>query len=309
MGLLKWIESWRVPFWDTVFGAITHLGSEVPFIVVALIVLWCVDKRRGYYLMFCGCYGLVGVQILKMIFRIPRPWVKDPSFTIVESAREAATGYSFPSGHTQTAVTLYGGAAISSRRRWVQLLGWGICALVAFSRMYLGVHTPLDVGVSFALGVCVVFGTRVALTRAERSRGGLWWLIGAAILLAIGNLLFVELYRFPADVDAVNYNDAIKVAWQMLGLMAALGAAYAADRYLTHYETDAPLWGQIVKVALGLGLMLALRAVLKAPMNDLLGLRLGTCIRYFLTVGIPAALLPALFRFLPKKHARPTVKD
>lgn len=304
MEFLKWIEGWRVPFLDAVFGAITHAGGEVLFIVVALTVLWCLDKKRGYYLLFCGSFGLIGVQILKMSFRIPRPWIKDPNFTIVESAREGATGYSFPSGHTQNAVTLYGGLACSSRRRAVQVAGWVVCVLIAFSRMYLGVHTPLDVGVSFALGVCVVFVTRFVMRRCERTRGGLWYLIGAALLLTLGNLLFVEFFPFPADIDSVNYTDAVKVAWQILGIMPALCAAYAADRYVTHYETDAVWWGQLLKIAAGLGLMLGLRTVLKTPLDNLLGLRVGVCVRYFLTVGIPAGALPALFRFLPKSGRR-----
>lgn len=300
MEFLRWIAGWRVPFLDAIFSMITHAGTEVPFIVLALIFLWCVDKKRGYYLLFCGCYGLIGVQILKMAFRIPRPWIKDPDFTIVESAREGATGYSFPSGHTQTAVTLYGGLAVSSRRRRMQIAGWGICVLIAFSRMYLGVHTPLDVGVSFALGVCVVLITRVLTEKVAQTRGGLWYLIGAAVLLSLGNLLFVELFPFPADVDAVNYADAVKVAWQILGMLLGLCAAYAADRYWTHYETGTVWWGQICKVAAGLGLMIGLRAILKAPLNALFGLRVGVCLRYFLMIALPAGLLPALFRFLPK---------
>ena len=300
MEFLRWIEGWRVPFLDAIFGAVTHAGGEVLFIVVALTMLWCVDKKRGYYLLVCGCYGLIAVQILKMSFRIPRPWVKDPDFTIVENARADATGYSFPSGHTQNAVTLYGGLAASSRRRAVQIAGWTVCVLIAFSRMYLGVHTPLDVGVSFALGVCVVFATRLAMSRVQETRGGLWYLLGAAVLAALGNLLFVELFPFPADMDAVHYTDAVKVAWQALGMMLALCAIYAADRYWTRYETNAVWWGQVLKVAAGLGLMLGLRAVLKAPLNTLLGLRAGVCVRYFLTVAVPAGFLPALFRFLPK---------
>ena len=47
MEFLRWIEGWRVPFLDAVFGAVTHAGGEVLFIVVALTVLWCVDKKRG----------------------------------------------------------------------------------------------------------------------------------------------------------------------------------------------------------------------------------------------------------------------
>ncbi|HBF14941.1 MAG TPA: hypothetical protein DDW30_04515 [Clostridiales bacterium] len=125
-------------------------------------------------------------------------------------------------------------------------------------------------------------------------------LLAAALALTLGNLLFVELYRFPADVDATNYTDAVKVAWQILGMVLGLAVAYAADRYKTRYRTEAVWWGQLLKVALGLGLMLGLRAVLKAPLNALLGLRAGVCVRYFVMVALPASALPFLFRFLPK---------
>lgn len=304
MEFLRWIAGWRVPFLDALFGILTYAGSEILFIVFAMTVLWCMDKKRGYYLLFCGFFGLTTVQVLKMAFRIPRPWVLDSNFQIVESARAGATGYSFPSGHTQNAVTLYGGLAVSSRRKWMRVGGWVLCVLIAFSRMYLGVHTPLDVGVSFAIGVCVVLLTRLLTERLSGTRGGLWFLIGAAMLLTLGNLLFVELYAFPADVDPVNYQDAVKVAWQILGMVLGLAVAYAADRYGTHYRTDAVWWGQILKVALGLGLMLGLRAALKAPLNALFGLRVGVCVRYFLVVAIVAGAFPALFRFLPQKAGR-----
>jgi undecaprenyl-diphosphatase len=74
-------------------------------------VFWCFDKKHGYFLITIGFLGTVINQFLKVLFRIPRPWVKDPNFTIVESAKEAATGYSFPSGHTQSAVGSFGAVA------------------------------------------------------------------------------------------------------------------------------------------------------------------------------------------------------
>lgn len=305
MEFLRWIESWRVPVLNVLLSAVTHAGGEVLFIVMALAVLWCIDKRRGYYLLFTGFFGVIGIQVLKMSFRIPRPWVKDPQFTIVESARAEATGYSFPSGHTQTAVTLYGGLAHTSRHRAVQIIGWSLAVLIAFSRMYLGVHTPLDVGVSFALGVGIVLLTRYLTALAERARSGYWLLILAALLLSLGNLLFVTLYRFPKDVDPLNLADAQKVAWQLLGMVLGLCVTYASDRYWTHYQTDAVWWGQILKIAAGLGLMLGLRTVLKAPLNSLLGVAVGSGVRYFIMVAVTAGGLPALFRFLPtKKQSR-----
>ena len=118
MNLLYALERLRTPFWDAVFSAVTHLGEETVFMVAAILIFWCVSKEEGYYLLLMGFFGTVVNQFLKLLFRIPRPWVRDPDFTIVESARAQATGYSFPSGHTQNAVATFGGIARSTRRPW-----------------------------------------------------------------------------------------------------------------------------------------------------------------------------------------------
>lgn len=92
MNLLYALESVRTPFWDAVFSAVTHLGEETVFMVAAILIFWCVSKQEGYYLLLMGFFGTVVNQFLKLLFRIPRPWVRDPDFTIVESARAQATG-------------------------------------------------------------------------------------------------------------------------------------------------------------------------------------------------------------------------
>ncbi|MBR6614667.1 MAG: phosphatase PAP2 family protein, partial [Lachnospiraceae bacterium] len=151
MEFLYFLEGLRTPFGDAFFSLITHLGEETLFIVAGLIVFWCIDKLQGYYLLIVGLTGTVINQFLKLWFRIPRPWVKDPEFTIVESARAEATGYSFPSGHTQSSVGIFGAVARWNKNMVVRVVCVVICVLVPLSRMYLGVHTPADVGVSIAV--------------------------------------------------------------------------------------------------------------------------------------------------------------
>ena len=97
MSFLYWLESIRCPFLDAVMQAFTCFGEELAFLLLALTIFWCVSKEEGYYLLFVGFFGTVLNQFLKLLCRIPRPWVRDPDFTIVESARSGAGGYSFPS--------------------------------------------------------------------------------------------------------------------------------------------------------------------------------------------------------------------
>ena len=116
MQFLYFLEGLRTPFLDKFFALITHLGEETVFLAVAIIVFWCFSKYSGYYLLTAGFFGTMINQFLKLTCRIPRPWVKDPNFTIVEAARAEATGYSFPSGHTQNVTTTLGprfGKAVS----------------------------------------------------------------------------------------------------------------------------------------------------------------------------------------------------
>ena len=306
MEFLHFLEQLRNPFLDAVMSAITLFGEETLFMVVGLIFFWCIDKKRGYYLLFAGFTGTVIIQILKMMFRIPRPWVLDPKFTIVESAREAATGYSFPSGHTQCAADLYGGIARSSKRRALQIGGVALCVLVALSRMYLGVHTPLDVGVSLLVAAVLIFALYPIVYRLYEQPKRMYVFIGVLLALTVANLLFVTLYPFPADVDAVNLADAQKVAWQFFFIILGMCLIYPLDVHVLRFETAAVWWVQLIKLAGGIAILLALRILLKDPFNALFGVNLGSGLRYFLIVTAAGILWPMTFRFWVKLSKKAT---
>ena len=101
MTFLWLLEGIRTPFFDKLMQLVTYFGQELIIIAVICTLYWCVDKRFAYLLGFTYFSAGLCVQALKITFRIPRPWILDPEFPPVESALEGATGYSFPSGHTQ----------------------------------------------------------------------------------------------------------------------------------------------------------------------------------------------------------------
>ena len=109
------LEKIRMPGLNEFMLLITKLGEETAFLVMALIVFWCVDKRKGYFVMTVGFIGTIANQFLKLACRVPRPWVLDENFTILEQAREAAAGYSFPSGQSQSAVGTFGAIAATTQ--------------------------------------------------------------------------------------------------------------------------------------------------------------------------------------------------
>lgn len=299
MAFLKFLEGIRTPFLDTFFSAVTHLGEETIFILVGLIFFWCISKKEGYYMLTVGFAGTVINQFLKLMFRIPRPWVRDPDFKAVESAIPEATGYSFPSGHTQTAVGVFGIIARLSKKAAVKILCIIICLSVPFSRMYLGVHTPADVGVSFIIATVLVLVLHPVINKASQCRKNMRIFMGSMLATSVAYLAFVLLYRFPENTE--NIESGIKNAYKILGCIVGLWVAYEIDNKFIKFDTKAVWWVQIIKLVLGVIPLLAIKALLKAPLYALFnGNYIADAIRYFSVVLFAAGIWPFTFKYFAK---------
>lgn len=269
--------------------------------VGALFVFWCVDKRKGYYLLSVGFTGVLINQWLKIACRVPRPWVKDPNFTIVESARMEASGYSFPSGHTQTAVGFFGGIARFTGRLWLRIVCIVILLLVSISRMYLGVHTPADVGVSFVVAAILVFVLYPLMESTLWFPNRMYLILGVLLAFSLAFVGFVEFYPFPADIDPDNFASAVKNAYSMAGGVGGMLVVSIFDDKLLQFPNRAPWWGQAVKLAAGLALVVLVKSLLKAPLLALCGGHAAAhAIRYFLMVLVAGGLWPMTFRFFER---------
>lgn len=301
MEVLKLLEGIRTSFGDAFFSAITHLGEETIFILLGLVFFWCVNKKEGYYLLSIGFLGTIINQFLKLWFRIPRPWVKDPEFTIVESARGEATGYSFPSGHTQSSVGIFGGLARYNKNLWARVICIIFCILVPFSRLYLGVHTPLDVGVSVGIALILIFGLYPLIYKGFDNAKIMRAVLIFMALLSLGFLLFVLLYKFPADVDAKNLASGTKNAYKMFGCTFGILIAYEVDLRFIKFDTKALFWAQVIKFVTGLIPLLLIKEGMRAPLALLCGgSYLADGLRYFLIVIFAGCIWPLTFKWFGK---------
>ena len=298
MEFLYLLEGLRTPVVDRIMLLVTQLGEETAFLVVALILFWCVDKRSGYYLLSVGFLGTLGNQFLKLTCRIPRPWVRDSAFTIVEQAREAASGYSFPSGHTQSAVGTFGVLAYTANRLWVRILALIIAILVPFSRLYLGVHTPLDVLVAAFIAIVLIILLKPVVMKDTGKH--IPKLLIIMTLIAVGFLCYVEFHQFPGDIDAHNLASGIKNAYTLLGALAGFLVVYFLDRHFINFDVNACWWAQLLKITGGLLLVLAVKGGLKNPMNAILGESVGRAVRYFLIVIAAGCVWPLTFRWFSR---------
>ena len=299
MQILYFLESIRMPVLDTVMLLVTKLGEETAFLVAALIVFWCVDKRKGYYLLSVGFLGTMANQFLKITCRVPRPWVLDENFTILEQAREAATGYSFPSGHSQNAVGTFGSIAAFTGSGVVKWICIAVCILVPLSRMYIGVHTPSDVLVGSGMALILVGLLKKPVLKGSDAAMNL--LLTAMVLLAAAQVLYVELWPFPAEVDAHNLESAVKNAYTMLGSTCGAAVIYWAEKRHVDFSTRAVWWAQILKAVLGLALVLAVKEGLRTPLELLFaGHMAARAVRYFLIVVAAGFLWPMTFPMFSK---------
>lgn len=297
MRFLYLLESIRFPALDQLMMLVTRFGEETAFLVIALVLFWCVDKKKGYFLMSVGFLGTLGSQFLKLSCRVPRPWVLDENFTIVEAAREAATGYSFPSGHTQTAVGTFGSILYTTERKWMKALCVTLMLLVPVSRMYLGVHTPSDVLVGAGLALLLIGVLRPVVFTEKKDN--MKALLAVMIVLATAYLLYVALWNFPADIDPHNMASAEKNAYTLMGCLIGMAIVYVVDRKLD-FPVKAVWWVQILKVAVGLLLVLAVKEGLRGPLEALLPVYPARAVRYFLIVIMAGVIWPMSFGKLSK---------
>lgn len=297
MKFLYFLEGIRNPVLDFLFSVITYCGDEIVFLAVSILFFWCVNKREGYYILTVGLVGTIINQTLKLLFKIPRPEKLDTSFTIVESAREAAGGYSFPSGHTQNVTGTFGAIGMWSKKRKTVIFSVAVIVLVAFSRMYLGVHTPLDVGVSLLIGTALFAAFYPMFKTEERFRKSMPWLIPICALLAVGFAIYA--FTIPKEgLDPHNAGSAMSNAGTLLGCTVGLIVVYFVDTKYINFRTDAPWYFQIVKLVLGFGIIMGIKVGLSAPLTALFGNQyVARAVRYFLIVIVAGVVWPLTFGY------------
>lgn len=152
MDILLFFQSIRNDILTAIFTLFTICTEQVAVVLIAAIMYWCIDKKCGQRILFAVTGSITINSALKNLFKAPRPIGSNN----LESLRtETATGYSFPSGHTQTATTVWTAIIEYFRKWWVTLLGIIMIIGAGISRLYLGVHWPQDVAAGWIIGILV----------------------------------------------------------------------------------------------------------------------------------------------------------
>ncbi len=296
MDFLRFLEEIRNPVATSIFKMFTLLAEEAVIIGVICLLYWCVNKALAYKTCFAYFISGLVVQALKITFRVPRPWVKDPSFHPVGDAIETATGYSFPSGHTQSATALYGTLGTQTKRKAWRIFWFVSIAGVAFSRMYLGVHTPQDVLVSFTVSTLLIWGMNVVMRKTGENLNKevvALLMIGASIAVIAYSVILLK----NGTIELKYASDCCKAGGAGVGF--AIGW-YIERKYINFKERACSNGMQVIKYVIGIGIALGLKAGLKVILGSTIPMDI---IRYMIVVLWITAIYPVFIKKFFTKEA------
>ena len=276
MELLRALETIRSPFFDLLIGLITRLGEETIIMVAICAVYWCINKRVAYGIGIAFFFSGLTVQGMKICFRIERPWVADPTLNPVPMAMEQATGYSFPSGHTQSAASFFGSLGAALKQKPLKITCIVIIALVGFSRLYLGVHRLIDVIVSILISLALVAFTVLFFKNDKVDRKKEFILSLVMSLYSITVIIIAAVLYSGGVLEQGYVSDCLKAA--------GAGIGFAVGMYVERVHIDFSVsckscFMQILKLVIGLIGIIIIKEGLKVVAGT--GLVIDS-VRYFL---------------------------
>ncbi|MBR5110696.1 MAG: phosphatase PAP2 family protein [Clostridia bacterium] len=275
--------------------AVTYL------VIIPALIYWCVSKREGLYALASYTCTVAVNAVVKLTACIYRPWIRDARVLPAGDAITTATGYSFPSGHTTTAVPIYGGLAVSGwkKTRWLSVVCIVCALLTGFSRNYLGVHTPQDVIVGFIEGLLALAGMFYLFRYLEKNPEKENWFLLGGIAFCIAGLIYINVKSYPMDyVDGkllVDPQKMMKDAFGDLGMFMALCIGRYIEKTWVRYEPAASAKTFCVGL-LGAVILFFVIQLLGAPMQALFGAHWGNLVSHMIRILFIIALWPAVMK-------------
>ena len=287
----------------------TFLGELNSVIVIMAVVYWCVNKDFGTYL-FMGWGGNRLVNgTLKITACAYRPWIRDARIVPFGNSMTTATGYSFPSGHTTNAATIFGGVTVRKDMPRILRIVLGLAvALVALSRIYLGVHTPQDVLVGAAAGMLVMWLIYRLMNWIADHQDKAWIVMCVGIALSVAVALYAGLKPYPEDygTDGKLLVDGAKMAndtFKSVGWCAAFLTGWVLERRYVGFSTDVPAMTKIIRLVTGLLSYYAVSLILVPLVKGWIPGVAGTVVSCFLQLFYIAFLFPWCMKHFEKSEA------
>ena len=265
------------PLLDGVMGVLTEVGGKLIFLLVAIILYLCIDKKYAFQFVNVFFAGHMCVEVTKLLVARPRPYTYDS----VISIGEETSGYSFPSGHTNSISNLSTQLSIKTKNKWVILVGAILTFTVMFTRVYLGQHFLSDVLVGLLYGVSFAFlFTKLWVLLKDKEERLAYVTVPVCIIIAVLSYAF---------------GFANKDFLVILGAYSAFSIGYVLEKRFVKYDVKSDKkYKYVLRTIIALVVVLAIKEGLKfIPITDMF---ITEFVRYFIIGFTAVFLMPALFK-------------
>lgn len=276
LDILRTLEGIRSGFLDGLFELITMLGEETLLIVLMAVIYFMYDKDLAKRMFFITAMSLSLNCIIKNFVKRPRPFTRG-----ISCVREStATGYSFPSGHTQTFATWSNAFAIKLKNKKLLCTALILSFLVGFSRMYLGAHYPSDVIVGLVIGLLFAYFGNMIYDKIKNK----YRLYTAVIIILLPFIVYFTIKPDPL------YEDFFK----LFGMLAGFTLAVIFEEKIVNLDKSTSTFKNILRIVICVLLALIIKGTLKAMfVTQILRLSLLLdALRYFILVFVILGLCP-----------------
>ena len=263
VNLTRWLQA-NYPELEGLMRFISELGIFEFYLVVLPLIYWSIHKQAGKHIAYVISFGSFVNGALKGFVRQPRPYWVDQSVGL-----DDGIGFSWPSGHSQLAPTLYFMVAYWVRRSWAWGLAILLTLLMGLSRIYLGVHFAHDVLAGYLIAILHLVGYVVYLryvrTRIRNRILGQRLLIVllvptmlSVIYFLLRLILVVDMSVAWADHVPAAELQALEDASTGIGMLIGLGVGFLLESSRTNFRVQGVLWQRAARYLLGILLLVAL---------------------------------------------------
>ena len=291
---------------ETFFALVSKIATSPLTAMIPAVLFWCINKNAGIFLLFNATCGRVINDLLKGIFCVYRPWIKDAAITPATSA----SNWSFPSGHTQFTTAVYGGFAFFYRKKIPLLLipCAAIVLLVAFSRNFLGVHTPQDVLFAIIYSVALMFAAEKIFKWIGRDEERQFFVFIVGLITVAVVFMFLYFKPYPEDFlngkFIVDPQEARNDAFDALGFGLAFFLGWFMELRFINFKANVSPKDRLWRIIIGFAVLGVISVAIYPLLKIFVGYAAYTFFKAFLPFFSILFIIPLIFTKVEQKFKR-----